>query len=763
MAAMSIEIPDPFLRALEGGHLGSAVDADAPTPEARFGRGLVRIRAGRLEDARADLESARAVLGDRCAVELVLLDLLSGKVTSASLEAVEDVLSRAPETAEIRARAEHVRGLVLGHLRETGAAAESFLEAVRLYSRLEKPLDVAAVYDSLGALYLVQGQLESAASYLALSVAQKAMAGDRYGMAITLGNLGRLNLRAGRSMDALRCFDLDLQIAEELGDERGRARMLEDIGRAHIGLMDFDAALASLRKCLEVAQACGLADLLFFAHKDIALALVAKYREQKTPADLLDQAEKQLEGARQALTGRSAPYREHVLLAARAELMLARQGNDEQALGMLEEAARYFTRAELPDLEISARILLAEALAADARSRAAEHQLEIALARARRDGYARYLPVIREALEKLDACSLDADERGRLDIEQTVSTAPDGYTHLRRVGSGFFGEVYRALDPRTNRIVAIKRLRFHEYGDVETHERVLESLRVEMEIAAKIRYPGIARVLAIGKDARDEPYLVQEFIEGVSLRHVFPPVSRAGSVGCNQPAAAAAPGKLEVGGPPLEDVTRCLEEIALALDALHSSGIVHRDLKPENIILRGESRFPVLIDFGIARLMGRPDVFGKDSVVGTFLYMAPEQALGGAVDDRADIYSLGVIAHEWISGRLPIEFDAEDIDAFRRQLLESPPLPLQARDPSVPADLAALVSAMLAKRPQERPGAGSVARALRRIRSEWRDELADPAIWSSGEWTGLTSLGLPGSTIGATPPARRDSRGGGGS
>ncbi len=684
---MAVEIPEPFRSALLSGHPLAVTNVEATTPEALYGRGMARFQVGRSGEARGDFQAALPALGDTCRIEIAFLDIHERTELKKSLETVEEVLQRVSGESPIRARALHIKGLALGKLRRNQESAEALIQALDSYRGMGDRRRQAEVYDTLGAYYSARGQLESAVGYYAMSLVEKTFLKDRYGTAITLGNLGRLHLRAGRFQEALDCFHLDLQIASEMGDQRGRGRMFNDIGRARMGLGDYEQAIRDLEQCLEVASQNNYQDLKFFAHKDLALALTGQFQIQEGPEELLDRAKMALEKAQDVLGPGVEPYLKFILRAARGELLLA--SGDKGALEILEQAARDFSEADLPDLEIHILIKLAESYAVQGFPRSADQSLRRALSRARRDGYARYLPVVREAMKKLDLVESAVEETGRFPLSgDEQAAADDAYTNLRLLGEGGFGKVHRALDPRTNRIVAIKRLRLEELYDVTTRKHFLASLQVEMEAASRIRHPGIARVFAIG-DIEGHPYLVQEFVEGRSLRDVI--------------RDAESPNPAEV--------IPHIRDIASSLKALHSCGVIHRDLKPENIILRSGSNQPVLIDFGIAYTPTNPEALGKDVIAGTIIYMAPEQALGKEIDGKLDVYSLGVVCFEWLTGSLPIPVPLKNLNfsILRRQFQEGKFISIRERRPELDAQVAGLVDRMITVEPRRRPDAATVA------------------------------------------------------
>ncbi len=650
---------------------------------ADYARGLALAARGREEEARAAFQAALPEVGEPCQVELALLDVRGRRNLEAALGTARDVAARARERGEaaLRARALHVAGLALGKLRRNREAVDSLVEARDLYRELGDGAGLARVQDTLASVQASLGQLEAAASLYAISLVRKVLAGDRQGVALTLGNLGRLQLRAGRHADALECFDLDLELAREQGDRRGETRMHLDRGRALRAMGRLEDAEAALREGIALAARCGLRDLEFFGWKD--LVLVHLRREELTAAErALGRARTLLRG------GRGEPYLESVLRAAEAELLLAR--GDEAGLALLARAVREFAEAELPDEEIPALLRLAEAQAERQRKVGAEACLRRAQRLARREGRARYLPVIREAFGRLALVQgAVEEEEGRLVVEEGRPVSTDGgYTLLRRLGSGAFGEVHAALDPEAHRVVAIKRMRLDDLYDPRERQRVLAAARIELEAASRVRHAGIARVLALGADSAGGAYLVQEYVEGEPLR-------------------------VEMGREPVDPV-RVLEvsrDLALALESLHAEGIVHRDVKPENIIIRERDGRPVLLDLGIARLPRRPGSGAAEFLAGTLAYMAPEQARCEAVDGRADVWALGVVLYEWLAGELPLDLPRDDFGAALAAVRDPQPRPLARSNSEVPEELASLVDALLEPDSRLRPRASGFARA----------------------------------------------------
>jgi serine/threonine protein kinase/tetratricopeptide (TPR) repeat protein len=244
------------------------------------------------------------------------------------------------------------------------------------------------------------------------------------------------------------------------------------------------------------------------------------------------------------------------------------------------------------------------------------------------------------------------------------------------LGSGGMGTVYRAEDLRLGRSVAVKLLHQSE-GDAELRARLVREARA----ASSLRSSGIASIYDIGEH-EGAPFIVMELVEGESL------------------AARLARGPL-----PAAEAVDVAMQVADALDEAHRRGVVHRDIKSANIMLDERSRVKVL-DFGLAKFL-EPGTGGKDetiarslqtvagSILGTFAYMSPEQALGRPADARADLFSLGVVLYELLTGRLP--FDGPSAVAILDATLHQQPLPPTRLAPGLPPILDAIVLKALAK------------------------------------------------------------------
>jgi hypothetical protein len=258
------------------------------------------------------------------------------------------------------------------------------------------------------------------------------------------------------------------------------------------------------------------------------------------------------------------------------------------------------------------------------------------------------------------------------------------------LGRGGMGEVWRGVDLRLGRPVAVKILPL----TIAAEESGVARFRREAEVAATLNHPGITTVFDIDEHQDGNEhwlFLVMELMVGRDLRHLL----------------AANPKGL-----PIERATELAVQITDALAAAHRQGVVHRDIKPANLFLLEEGRVKIC-DFGIARLADATKITTTGSSAGTPVYMAPEQIQGGEVDRRTDLYALGCVLHELLTGTPWVDTDA-GLGAILFQHLNQPPAPPRSRRPEIPEDLDALVLDLLAKQPDDRPqDAASVADRLR--------------------------------------------------
>jgi len=253
------------------------------------------------------------------------------------------------------------------------------------------------------------------------------------------------------------------------------------------------------------------------------------------------------------------------------------------------------------------------------------------------------------------------------------------------LGEGGMGQVYRAYDRRLERHVALKILRVELMEtDARARRDAIARLQREARAAAALANANAVSIFDVG-DVDGVPYIAMELVSGQPLR-----------------AYVGAP------GPPLATRVRWLSDVAQALGAAHAIGLVHRDVKPENVMLRDDGTIKVL-DFGIARrtreaFEGEADmatVTATGIIVGTPLYMSPEQMRGQPLDGRADQFSWGVVAYELLAGRLPWDETKDGLQLVAQILTDDPP-PASSVNPEIPAGVSAAVAKALAKSKEQR-------------------------------------------------------------
>ncbi|MFE2322859.1 PQQ-binding-like beta-propeller repeat protein [Streptomyces sp. NPDC059385] len=257
------------------------------------------------------------------------------------------------------------------------------------------------------------------------------------------------------------------------------------------------------------------------------------------------------------------------------------------------------------------------------------------------------------------------------------------YELVRFVGKGGMGEVWEARDRTLQRRVAVKLLP-HQQSDAAGTALFFREART----AGALRHPGVVTIHDLGQDTTDGSlFLVMELLHGRDLSAVL----------------------REDGVPAVETALEWTAQAAAALAAAHDAGIVHRDLKPANLMLTTDDRL-VILDFGIARFVGATHKSSK--IMGTLAYMAPERFRGESGDARSDLYALGCVLNELLTGRAP--FEADGPVAMMKAHLDTPPARPSTSRTGVSAALDGLVMALLAKDPRDRPaGAGEVLRRLR--------------------------------------------------
>jgi serine/threonine-protein kinase len=289
-----------------------------------------------------------------------------------------------------------------------------------------------------------------------------------------------------------------------------------------------------------------------------------------------------------------------------------------------------------------------------------------------------------------------------------------------RLGSGGMGAVWRATDLLLKRDVAVKLMALALRADPVAWER----FRREAQYQAGLRHPGITEVYDYG-EADGQPFIVLEFLDGSDLFSYL---------------------RDYPGGLPASRVVELGTQAAEALAYLHGSGLLHRDIKSANLFLSRDGQLKVF-DFGVAKSRGSASITSAGTRLGTWAYLAPEVWLGEEATARADLYALGCVLHEMLTGQPPFPVH-HDEQALRRLHLQDPPPPPRGAHP-VPERLAALVGELMSKDPRARPA------SARDVADELRAIGQTPAAWSPDDL--LTPRPLPD---GASPAGGRGPAGG---
>jgi eukaryotic-like serine/threonine-protein kinase len=286
-----------------------------------------------------------------------------------------------------------------------------------------------------------------------------------------------------------------------------------------------------------------------------------------------------------------------------------------------------------------------------------------------------------------------ADGSTMVPVPSVPRIVDNKYRIEQLLGRGGMGAVYRARDIRLDRLVALKVVRAELLGDPEARQR----FRLEAQIVARLQHPSIVAVFDYGTFVDGGAYLVMELVRGEDLRRVL---QREGRIESRR-------------------AMRILDSVCAAIDAAHRDGILHRDLKPENILLPGGAIDAKVLDFGVAKVISNDAVEGAGAedaptlltsagmIVGTPAYMAPEQFRAAQPDARTDIFSLGVIAYEMLSGELPFGRGslAEVVLAQARGAPSMPP-------GSAPAAVERAIRAALDPDPDRRPASARAFASL---------------------------------------------------
>jgi serine/threonine protein kinase/Tfp pilus assembly protein PilF len=278
--------------------------------------------------------------------------------------------------------------------------------------------------------------------------------------------------------------------------------------------------------------------------------------------------------------------------------------------------------------------------------------------------------------------------------EQTLDFVPgeffgERYQIIEEIGRGGMGRVYKAIDKELSRIIVLKMIRPERSSD----PGMVERFKKEINLASQITHENVCRIYDLG-EIDEIKYISMQFIDGENLKDFIQTSKRLS----------------------IESTIDITRQICQALIAAHKKGVIHRDLKPKNIMLDKKGTAFVM-DFGIAKSIDSEDTIKPGAIVGTPYYMSPEQAIGEKIDHRADIYSLGAIMYEMLTGKPP--FKADTIAGLIHKHVNETPKPISQLNPQIPVVLEKIIMKCLEKKPDKRyQGANDIIAALNKAESE---------------------------------------------
>jgi CHASE2 domain-containing sensor protein/tRNA A-37 threonylcarbamoyl transferase component Bud32 len=265
------------------------------------------------------------------------------------------------------------------------------------------------------------------------------------------------------------------------------------------------------------------------------------------------------------------------------------------------------------------------------------------------------------------------------------------YQIIEELGEGSMGKVYKALDPKINRMLAVKTIRLSNEFEEDVVQEIKKRFSREAEIAGKLSHPAIGTIYDVGEEG-ELTYMAMEFVEGVNIEQ-----------------HTAKDNLL-----PFRKTLKVVADVAEALDFAHKAGVIHRDIKPANIMLLENGEVKVT-DFGIAKAISSSRT--KTGVIlGTPNYMSPEQIMGQKIDQQSDIFSLGILFFQLLTGELP--FKGDNLSGLLYQITQMKHLSVQTYDPKIPKICDQILDKALAKKPSDRfKSAAEMERVIRLLAS----------------------------------------------
>ena len=585
---------------------------------------------------------------------------IAALVSPATLwQAVEAAAALATEGGERSVRYAIARGIIENRNGFFEAALTTLHKARGLAADAETRRHFATISREIARVHTWRGDGRSAALELLRALVEAEESESRFDVAAALAEVGRVNLEVGRYDAALGALERAARLAPGVLSSREPARIAVNRCEALLALDRYEECLALIDEALPAIEAQHRREhFVIRMLRARALLRIGRYAEGAVAAADAD--------AFRSKDPASFEQSEWQVL----EALMLRKSDADAAIAKLQGALGRFADEDLPRHEVEARIHLAELLAENGRVAEAE----ICIAEALRRCEARQLQAMgdRARAAAIAFWSHDriADLSGENALAPKSGSGGGRFLVIERLGGGGFGSVDRAIDENTGDEVAIKRMRGAASQSREDAELVFATVRSEVKAASKVSNRSyVARTRYLSIEPSGTIVLVQDFVRGPMLRQII----KEGIYDLARRFTIAA-------------------NLARAIAGIHAKGVAHRDLKPDNVILR-DGRDPVLIDLGLARFGGAPDLL---SGMGTPPYAAPEQWEATADPrwvGREDIHALGIIIGELAGDEPPEEKPAGAFAALRQRL---------TRKSKLPPKVAALVQTMLARNPAER-------------------------------------------------------------
>lgn len=539
---------------------------------------------------------------DQCFADLnanVAPEIVAGK-----LKTIEQKCSA---SRELKSRFLQARAIINNRLGFGDEALGCLLEARRIQTDLPDSLEIATIDLAIARVETWRGDIREAARALLRAAAFAAGRLNLATMASVFAESGRLEMEICHHEYAIAFFRQALMIDGERMAFGEWQRVAVNLLQALVATSRLDEAGNYLKE-IRPRLSNGTPRQRFLAELESARIEIKLNRPDRAKSSLLQ--------AKRFLTLRPGSFQEVEYAHATAELEII-QDNALEADRLLEQVIKRYASDDLAGREVQARLMHAKVLDRLKRSDEAEQTLLAALRRSMQRGLAGLSDRARSDLRSRGAVEGAWDPRTKIVMASNDDEVERRFVRRRPLGTGGFGKVSRAYDLNIGIEIALKKIRLGDIYDTRVREHILSSARTEITAASRIEHPGVAKVYGLLMDRSGDALIVQEYVEGPTLR------------------ASSAHG--------IDKAQACdiLSRIAFTLSAIHTAGIVHRDLKLENIILRNGNS-PTIVDFGIAFFRQTSD----KTIGGTPRYMPPEQMRTGVVDARADLYALGVIACE---------------------------------------------------------------------------------------------------------------------